>query len=244
MKTQTVNYFDGTQKLQGTLFYDDSKQTPQPAVLLYHAFEGAGSFTLDYGKRIAQQGYTVFVADMYGDGQTSMTIEGCFALITPFLQDRALVRRRAVLAFETLLQQPNIDPTKIGALGFCFGGMCVLELARSGAALHSGITCHGVFAKSDLPTHPIKASLLLLHGYEDPQVPPTTLAPLAEELNAAGVKDWMFVFFGHGKHSFTDPKTGTFHAEKEKDMGREYNETIANRAYDYLSAFLKEQLHG
>jgi dienelactone hydrolase len=242
MQIQALDYFDGTQKFKGTLFYDEHQTLPQPAIILYHAFEGASQFTLDYGKRLALQGYVVFVADMYGDGQTADTIDGCFALVMPLLQDRKVVRHRAVLAFETLLKQKQVDSKRVGAAGFCLGGMCMLELARSGAALHSGVTLHGILAKSDLATYPIKANLLLLQGYADPQVPCDALPLFAEEMNTAGASDWTFIYFGHAKHSFTDPKTGTFHAEKEMEMGREYNETIANRAFVYLSEFFKEQL--
>ena len=242
MHTQAIDYFDGTEKLKGTLFMEDSQETSSPAVILYHAFEGAGQFTLDYAKKIAKQGYIVFVADIYGEGQTATTIDGCFKLVMPFLNDRSLVRRRAILAFEILLKQKHVDPKRIGAAGFCLGGMCMLELARSGAALKAGATLHGVLAKSELPTHPIKANLLLLQGYSDPQVPPTQLTPFAEEMNVANTKDWTFVYFSQAKHSFTDPKTGTFDAVKEKDMGREYNEVIAHRAFDYLMMFFKEQL--
>ena len=242
MKTETIHYNDGQETLIGELIFDEKKSNPQAAVILFHAFEGRSSFVHNYALQIANQGYTVFVADIYGDAKTSLTIEGCFDLVKPFLADRSLVRRRAVLALEILKTQKNIDLKKIGAAGFCFGGMCVLELARSGAEFKCGITLHGFLAKSQLETHSIKPNLLILHGYQDPQVPPENLATFSEEMEKATVHDWTFVFFGKGKHSFTDPKTGTFNPSKEKEMGREYNKTIADRSFTYLCDFLAEQL--
>lgn len=242
MKTETITYFDDKQKLIGELIYDETAKQPQPAVIVFHAIEGRGSFTVDYAQKIAGQGFAVFVADIYGNGEVANTMDEGFKLITPFLQDRNLVRRRALLAYETLLQQHQINKHKIGAIGFCFGGMCVLELLRSGAHLHAAVLAHAVLQKSDLPTHAIKAAILALHGYQDPQVPPETLKAFAQELDEAGVKDWTFTYFGHAKHSFTDPKTGTFDAKKEQEMGRAYDPIAAARTFRYAVDFFHEHL--
>src|SRR5690606_12146160 len=141
----------------------------------------------------------------------------CFKLITPFLQNRNLVRDHALAAFNTVSNLDRVAKNKIGAIGFCFGGMCMLEVARSGAALKAGVSAHGVLKQSDLKTHPITSKLLILHGYQDPQVPPDQLNDFAKEMYAAHNDDWTFTFFGNGKHSFTDPKTGTFDAKKEAE---------------------------
>ncbi len=242
MKYETIEYFDDKHKLIGQLVYDEHIQGTRPAIIIFHAFEGRGSFALEYAKKLAEKGYIVFAADMYGNAEVASTIDGCFKLIAPFLQDRNLVRRRALLAYTTLLQQEQIDKNKIGAIGFCFGGMCVLELARSGENLRAGISMHGVFAKSALPTHPIKTKMLLIHGYQDPQVPPTELSAFAQEMQTAGAEDWTFIFFGNAKHSYTDPKTGTFEPAKEKEMGREYNQAAAERSFQFAVDFLQEQL--
>jgi dienelactone hydrolase len=240
MHQQTIEYWHGKEKLIGELLFNEEISGKQPAVILYHAFEGRGEFTLEYAKRLAAQGFVVFVADMYGDAKVAHSIDDCFKLVTPFLQDRQLVRTRALLAYETLRQQLQVDSSRISAIGFCFGGMCVLELARSGADLWAGVTMHGVLAKSDLPTRPIKSKLLILHGYKDPQVPPVELGHFAEEMEAAGVKDWIFTFFGNARHSFTDPKTGTFDPEKEQAMGRQYHQLAAERSFRYALDFFQE----
>lgn len=238
MHTQTLEYFDGSTKLIGELINYDKTKTHQPIIIVFHAFEGRGEFTVDYAHHIAAKGYAVFVADMYGNARTADTIEGCMELITPFLQDRQLVRRRALLAYKTVAEFSD----NIGAMGFCFGGMCVLELARSGENLRAAVTAHAVLAKSQLLTHPIKSSLLILHGYQDPQVPPTELPKFASEMEEAGAPDWTFTFFGDAKHSFTDPKTGTFDPVREPQMGRVYNATAAARTFRNAIDFFDEIL--
>jgi len=243
MQTRTIEYFAGEQKLIASLFFKPSTQ-PQPAILVFPAFEGLSQFALDYAKRLAEQGYVTFAVDMYGDGSTATTLDGCYALIQPFLQDRNRVRDRAKLALQILAQQPEVDPKRIGAIGFCFGGMCVLELVRSGSELHTGISVHGVLAKSNLPTADIKSRLLILHGYQDPQVPPSQLQEFAKEMTEAKAKDWTFTYFSHAKHSFTDPLTGSFDSIKEAQIGREYNRLAAERSFRYAVDFFHETLKG
>lgn len=242
MQHQTIQYVDGEDVLLGQLFYENAAVDPRPAIILFPAFEGLSEFALDYAKKLAREGYTVFAADMYGNATTADTIDSCMHLITPFLQDRSIVRRRAQLAYQTLQQQSQVAQHKIGAIGFCFGGMCVLELARSGEPLQAGVLAHGILAKSDLPTRPISTKILALQGYQDPQVPATELQAFAQEMDEAGVTDWTYTFFGQAKHSFTDRKTGTFDPNKEKAMGREYHEIAATRSYRYALDFFQEVL--
>lgn len=241
MNSKTIEYFDGNEKLIGELI-GDKQQGPQPALVLFSAFEGRGSFAIDYAKKLAEHGFLVLVADMYGEARIANTIDGCYKLVKPFLENRELVRRRSLLAFETLKQQKNVNKNKIGALGFCFGGMCALEIARSGVDLKAVVSLHGVLSKSNLETHPIKSKILSLAGYKDPQVPPQQIENFEKEMEQAHVKDWTLIFFGDAKHSFTDPKTGTFDPAKEKEMGREYNKIAAERSFRYTVDFFHEIL--
>lgn len=238
MNTEIVEYFDGSQKMIGQWVYSTT-QTQDATIILFHAFEGRGDFTLDYAQQLADHGFNVFVADMYGNAIVAHTIEDCFKLITPFLQDRGLVRRRALLAYQVVTEKFSAAQQSISAMGFCFGGMCALELARSGSELNSVITLHGVLAKSELTTHSIKAKILVLHGYRDPQVPPSQLPEFAQEMQLAGVDDWTVTFFGHAMHSFTDPKTGSYDPEKEQTMGRAYHKIAALRSFRYAVDFLQ-----
>ncbi len=240
MHKQPVEYFDGQEKLIGEFVFDENMTANRPGIILFHAFEGRGEFTLEYAAKLAAQGFIVLVADMYGHARVAHTIEDCFKLVTPFLQNRELTRNRALLAYETLKTYPQVDSNRISSIGFCFGGMCVLELARSGANIWAGVTVHGVLGKSNLPTRPITSKILVLHGYKDPQVPPTELSHFAEEMEGAGVKDWIVTFFGNAKHSFSDPKTGTYDLNEEQALGREYNHLAAQRSFRYALDFFQE----
>lgn len=243
MHTEEIAYFDGEQKLIGKVFYKEQSTKKRPAIMLFHALEGRAAFTLELAEQYAKQGYIAFAVEMYGEARTASTLSTGFELIGPLLNDRAMVRRRAILAYETLKTLPMVDIKKIGAIGFCFGGMCILELARAGEPLTAGVCCHAALAKSDLPTRAVATKLLLLQGYKDPQVPAaSSLASFANEMLEAGNTDWTFTFFGDAKHSFTDPATGTFDAVKEIEMGREFNAKAANRAFNFADAFLKEWL--
>ena len=234
MTSKTIHYQDGEQNLIGELFLAEQATA---TIVLFPAFEGRSEFLLDYAHKLTQHGFNTFAADIYGDAETADTIEGCFNLVMPFIEDRALVRRRACLAVETvkaLKLTPQLD-----VMGFCLGGMCALEVARAGVDIRRAAILHGVLAKSELPTETVKAKLLFLQGYQDPQVPPSQLTDIANELQQVGSNDWTFTFFGEGKHSFTDPLTGTFSPDKEKEMGREYNKTIAEQSFRYVVDFMQ-----
>ena len=242
LKQQTMTYHDDDNKLIGQFIYDEQNSAPQPGIVLFPAFEGIAEFAINYGKDLAKHGFAVLVADIYGDAKTTDTIEGCFELVTPFLKDRALVRRRAQLAFTTLADQQSVDNSRIGTMGFCFGGMCGLEIARSGANIKAVVAAHSAVAHAELENHNQCQHFLILNGYADQQVPPSHIADFAEEMKQHNVKDWDYHFFGHAKHSYTDPKTGTFNPEKEQEMGRAYNPVAAKRCFHYAVAFFKETL--
>lgn len=241
MHHQPLDYFDGQQKLSGELFYHKNQSSDKrPAIIVFHALEGRNEFALNYAENLAKQGYITLAADMYGDAAVGKNFENCFQLITPFQKDRSLVRKRALLAYSAIKNLPMVDNNKIGAIGFCFGGMCVLEVARSGENLAAGVSIHGVLTKSDLPTESIKSKLLILHGYRDPQAPPDCLQKFATEMDAAGSPDWVFTFFSHAKHSFSEPKAGAVDPAREREMGREYNQLAAQYSFRYALDFFAQ----
>lgn len=230
-----ITYYHQNEKLIGT-FYEIKKA---PTLILFPAFEGPSSFCHDYAKKLNQEGFSVFIADMYGEKKQGHTLEECFELISPFLESRALVRERAIAAFEACKSIQGVDSSKIGAFGFCFGGMCTLELARSGAKLLGFASLHGILKASSLPSSKIAGDIFILHGYQDPQAPPNSFAEFTQEMKTLHHDKWQFLFFGEAKHSFTDPKTGSFDPKKETVMGREYNEKAALNSYSYVKSFFK-----
>jgi len=243
MQQQTINYYDGDQQLTGALYYDDNVEGPLPGIIVFHAFEGRGEFALEYCEWLAQDGYAAFAADMFGEAHVAQTLDECMELISPFLEDRNLARRRAKLAHDVMAEKQIVNDKHIGSIGFCFGGMCAMELARAGSSVQATVSAHGLLAQSEaLETQPIQSSILVLHGYKDPQVPPDNLQRFAEEMEQAGVQDWTFMFFGNAQHAFTDPRTGSFDTQKEQEIGRVYDKTAAERTYRYALDFFQENL--
>lgn len=243
MHSKDIEYFDGNQKLISKVFYPDQSGKKRPAIMLFHALEGRTGLVLEKAEEYVKQGYIAFAVDMYGDAATPTTLDSAFGLIMPLIQNVEITRRRTVLAYQALKNCPEVDANKIGAIGFCFGGMCILELCRAGEKLTAGVCCHSRLSKSNLPTNSISTKLLVMQGFQDPQMKAIpSLTDFSEEMTQAGCFDWTFTFFGDAKHSFTDAEVGMFDPVKEKEIGREYNPVVAARAFRYAEDFFKEWL--
>ncbi|MDF1795624.1 MAG: dienelactone hydrolase family protein [Coxiellaceae bacterium] len=236
MFSQDLEYHDGDTRCIGHLAYDDSHDKARPCVLVVHAFEGRNQLACDYANKLAELGYVGIAVDMYGEGNVAHDLEGCMEYMMPLFQDRAALRARILAAFETAKGLDVVDSSNIGAMGFCFGGMTCLDLARSGADIKGVVSIHGVFAAPEGLDCDIKAKVLALHGYQDPQVPPDQLAGFADEMTAQDV-DWQVLFFGNAKHAFTDPDAAKIGAP---EMGREYSATATARSWQYCQDFFSE----
>src|SRR5690606_24908061 len=152
----------------------------------------------------AQLGYAAFAIDLYGEGRTGTSPEENAALMQPLVQDRALLAQRMNNALTALAGQPQVDRNRIGAMGYCFGGLCVLDLARSGADVRGVVSLHGALKPSGLPAAPIRAKVLVLHGHDDPLVPLEEVIAFQNEMTAAKV-DWQLHAYGGTMHAFTNP---------------------------------------
>ena len=234
MITKTIDYEDGSRLLEGYLAYHDTDQ-PKPAVLVAHDWSGRREFACRAAERIADMGYVGFALDMYGKGIIGADgdVEKNGALMSPFAKDRALLRRRINVALNTVRQLPQVDAAKVAAMGYCFGGMCVLELARSGADVLGVISIHGIFAAGNVDNEKITAKVLCLHGHDDPMVPPEQVLAFETEMTRAGA-DWQVHVYGGTMHAFTNPKANN------PDFGTVYKEVAANRAYQSIANFLEE----
>lgn len=153
--------------------------------------------------------------------------------MSPLASDRTLLRRRINAALQAVRQLPNVDASRIAAMGYCFGGMCVLELARSGADIRGVISVHGIFAPGKIANESITAKVLCLHGHNDPMVPPEQVLAFETEMTQAGV-DWQVHVYGGTMHAFTNPKANN------PGFGTVYNEVAADRAYRSIADFLIE----
>ena len=235
MHASNYIYHHGEQALHGYLTYeDDHNDIPRPAVLVIHDWSGRNEFACQKADMLARLGYVGFAVDMYGAGRLGETIEEKQALMHPLANDRSLLRDRIRAAFDAMLGLAEVDNTRIAVIGFCFGGLCALDLARSGADVAGVVSFHGLLNKpEDLPNHPIKAKILALHGYDDPMVTPTDVNAFCQEMTQASV-DWQMHMYGHTQHAFTNPLA------HDKQLGTIYNAQAARRSIRSMTDFLED----
>ncbi|HVT63277.1 MAG TPA: dienelactone hydrolase family protein [Legionellaceae bacterium] len=227
-------YHHDEHELHGYLAYTEKDDQPKPAVLIVHDWSGQNEFVQQKAQIFAELGYVGFAVDMYGQGKNVKKNEEKKALMEPLLHDRLLLRTRIRAAFETLCALPEVNRKKIAVIGYCFGGLCALDLARSGAEIKGAISVHGLLnPPKDLPNQTIEAKILALHGAEDPMVPPAMLEGFYQEMTAAKA-DWQVHIFGQTKHAFTNPNA------HDTDLGLIYSAHAARRSTQLIDSFLEE----
>ena len=234
IQEQFVEYEHAGATLEGFLACDDTEDVSRPAVMVVHAWGGRGQFECDKARALAELGYVGFAADLYGKGVLGNSVEENASLMQPFLEDRALLQSRLTTALETLKSLPEVDNDRIAAIGFCFGGLCVLDMARTGTDIKGVASFHGLFgAPGNTAGTKIKAKVLALHGHEDPMVPVNAVVELEKELTEAGA-DWQIHVYGNALHAFTNP------AANNPELGAIYNKNADKRSWQALLNFLDE----
>ena len=214
--------------------FDDSVDGPRPGVLLFPNVLGTKEADFVYAEKVAALGYTLLVADIYGQGKrTSRDDPDMARYMNELNADRALLRARVNAAHATLKSLPEADASRTAAIGFCFGGKCVLDLARSGADIAGGVSFHGVYDAPPFASAAIRAKLLVCHGWDDPIAPPAATVALADELTKAGC-DWQIHAYGHTGHAFTD------HAVNMPDKGLAYSPDADRRSFRAMKDFLAD----
>lgn len=232
MQEAFVPYEDLEAKLEGFVAYPSPKK--QPAIILCHAWKGRDEFICEQAKLMANWGYAGFALDMYGKGVLGKSKEENAAFKKPFIDDRKLLQRRVLKAFEVALHLPYVDPHRIAVLGFGFGGICALDLARSGVDLKGAISVYGHFEPPPAALiKPIQAKILVLHGHDDPVVPPSELSMFEKEMTQAKV-DWQAHIYGGAMHAFATP------GANDPASGILYHPVAAKRAQLALRNFLDE----
>ena len=231
-------YHHENQVLQGHLVYNNNTQEKRPAVLVIHDWSGLNEFAREKAMLLANHNYIGFAVDMYGDGKTGNTLDEKQALMKPLIDNRAYLRARILAAFEEVKKLPMVDPDQIAVIGFCFGGLCALDLARSGAQVKAVVTFHGLLGKPEaIPNKPILAKILVLHGYDDPMVRPHDIETFCAEMNEAKV-DWQINMYSQTQHAFTNPLA------HDPKLGTVYNPRTEKRALDAMEYFLAECFAG
>lgn len=233
MRTQRIAYNDGDTQLEGYLAYNADILKTRPTVLIAHDWSGRNDFVCDKAEKLAQLGYVGFALDMFGKNVTGNTKEEKSALIEPFVQDRKLLLRRITCGLEAAKKIDVVDTSRMGAIGFCFGGMCVLDLARSGADLRGVVSFHGLLNPPGYQDNKIKAKILALHGYNDPMVPPEQVAEFEREMTKAQA-DWQFHIYGNTMHAFTNPNAN------DPDFGTVYEGRADRRSWLEMVNFFTE----
>jgi dienelactone hydrolase len=237
MQTKTVTYeLDGI-TLVGFVAYDDALSGPRPGILVVHQWMGLSDYEKDRARMLAELGYVAFCADIYGQGVRPQNYEEAAAQAGKFRADRTLMRARAQAGLGELKAQPLVDPTRTAAIGYCFGGGVVLELARSGADLSAVVSFHGnLDTPNPADAANIKCKVLACHGAADPHVPLDQVVAFANEMNAAGV-DWELNMYGNAVHSFTDWGAGD-----DTSQGAAYNEAADLRSWADMQQLFAEVL--
>jgi dienelactone hydrolase len=236
MREEIISYQDDQgASLIGQLVYDANVSIPRPAVLVAPDWSGCNDFARTKAQYLAKLGYVGFAIDVYGEGKTGATQEEKLNLMEPLMNNRLLLQRRMFAALNKIKTLSSIvNENKIAVIGFCFGGLCALDLARAGADIGGVVSFHGLLQAPDSVTGTkIKAKVLALHGYDDPMAPPAQVEAFAQEMTEAGA-DWQIHMYGHTQHAFTNPLAN------DPNSGLVHNALAEQRALLSMKNFLVE----
>tara|TARA_B100001123_G_scaffold448368_2_gene609177 strand:- start:56522 stop:57244 length:723 start_codon:yes stop_codon:yes gene_type:complete len=236
-KIKLVEYEDDGQILEAYHAYPEASTSPLKTILICHAWSGRSEFECVKARSLAELGYAAFAIDVYGKGILGQNPQQNQTLMQPFVEDRSMLRRRLKKALTAVKEMDHIDKSRVAAIGYCFGGLCVLDMARADEEVQGVVSFHGLLdgVPGAKPT-PISAKILALHGWNDPMVPPATVEAFGSEMNSAGA-DWQLHAFGGVYHAFTKPG-----ANDPDGLGVLYDADADERSWQMMQHFLKEIL--
>lgn len=235
IQSKIIEYQQGDTTLEGVLVYDDATKTKRPGILIVHQWLGLTDYEKHRAEMLAKLGYVAFCADIYGKGVRPKNVQEAGVEATKYKSDRALLRARVNAGLAELKQSQLVDPTRLAAIGYCFGGTTVIELARSGADIAGIVSFHGGL---DSPTpadgRNIKCKVLVCHGADDPFEKAEDFAAFQNEMRDNQV-DWQLIEYGGAVHSFTQPMAGN-----DNSKGAAYNERADKRSWEAMKQFFAE----
>ncbi len=236
VQTELVEYKEGSTTLEGVLVYDDAMKAKAPGVIIVPEWTGVNEYSKSRARQMAEMGYVAFVADIYGKGIRPQDPKSAGETAGKYKNDRKLMRARAQAAFETLKKNPKVNSDKIVALGYCFGGTTVLEMAMAGLPLRAAVSFHGGldFPKTLADVKNIKARLQIHHGAVDPYAPMEQLLTFQKALDENKVT-YEVSLYSQAVHSFTNPDSGN-----DPSKGAAYNAIADKRSFESMKAFLSE----
>lgn len=233
---KTVDYEQGGMTLEGFHVYDDSISGKRPAVLVLHQWTGLTNYEKRRSRMLAELGYNVFAADIYGKGIRPQPPEAG-KVAGKYKSDRKLYRARIIAALDVLKIDAHTEPSMIAMIGYCFGGTGALEIARSGINVQGIVSFHGGLDSDpnmQAQAGKVPAKILILHGADDPFSPTAQVEALEKELKAAKA-DWQLVLYGGAVHAFTQKEAGNDPSE-----GAAYNKEADHRSWEAMKAFFAE----
>jgi dienelactone hydrolase len=231
-QTQIPLQFEG-EELE-SVFVGRRDGQPRPTVLLIPTVMGVSDLEIGFGKQLVELGFNAFVADLFGKKFRGAPRDTMFGEMNRIRADRAALLRRLQAVLDQVRGLDEVDGGKVVVAGYCFGGMCALDIARSGADVAAAVSFHGLFDPPGLPARKIKAKVVAFHGWDDPMVTPDKVVALGNELTEAG-SDWQIHAYGHVGHGFTNP-----HASDLQIEGVAYNALAAERSWTSFVNLLEE----
>ena len=236
IQVKSVDYRDGSMELTGFLAWDDKIKASRPGVLVIHEWWGLNDYAKQRARQLAEQGYVAFAVDMYGAGKVTRHPDEASAWMKEINKNSQQWVRRANAGLAVLKQQPLVDTQKLAAIGYCFGGATVLQMAYAGLDLDAVVSFHGSLpTPADDQLDNIKASILVAHGNSDPFVPAEKVAALRTALEKAGA-DWQLLVFGNTRHSFTNPDAASYGIE-----ALAYNQLADQRSWAMMLELFEEK---
>lgn len=234
IQTREVEYSSAGVPLKGFLAWDAARPGPRPGVLVVHEWWGHNEHVRNAARRLAEAGYVGFAVDMYGNGKMTTHPDTAQLFMSEALRDTTALLARFAAARAELLKDPHVDPARIGAIGYCFGGAVVLAEARSGADLDAVVTFHGAIPPGQVDSGAVKGRVLMLTGADDPMIPAAMVDGFRKEMTAAGAHLQIVVYPG-AKHSFTNPR-----ADSVGMPQLAYNADAAQKSWDAMLALFRE----
>lgn len=234
ISTRLVDYSDASQPYEGLVAWNDEASTTAPGILVAHTIRGRGELEERKARHLAELGFVAFCADVYGKSHIGSDLDNCREQMNALRADRAELQDRLTLSLKIMREQAEIDASKTAAIGFCFGGLCVLDIARINSDVAGVVSFHGLFDPPDNTVgDAIEPAVLVLHGWDDPMATPTAVRALAEELSARNA-NWQLHAYGNTVHAFTNP------AANDRELGTVYDENADRRSWQAMRNFLDE----
>lgn len=232
LQTKKIEYQHDDVKLEGYYAYDDSISGKKPAVLIIHDWSGRNDFACQKAESLAEAGFLGFALDLYG--KVANTNDEKIALMKPLMDDRAKLLKRIQAGLNLMKTIDQVNTAKIAAIGYCFGGLCALDLARSGEDIKGVVSFHGLLTPPPQKNaSTIRAKILVLHGHDDPMVKPEQVIQFENEMTVAKA-DWQLHVFGHAKHAFANPLAN------DDKLGTVYNALADKRSWILMKTFFNE----